>query len=145
MIIVGSESPLFYTAAAVMREYLPCIEFLPSCKIIFDDGRYYGLITANGGTVNYDHVILDKTVCNPEIIFMIMTTLFGFGVVVNTFIDVDNTKAQRFVQGIGFKHTGTLRGQPVDLAIWSMTRQEWAANTIRLHYIKQTQKPDEAR
>jgi hypothetical protein len=66
-----------------------------------------------------------------------MTTLFSFGSVVNTFIDVNNKQSERFVQGVGFKHTGILRGQPKDLAIWSMTAAEWATNKIRLHYIKQ--------
>lgn len=145
MQIVGSDSPLFFKAAAVMREHLPHIEFMPSCQIVFDEGRYYGLITKNGETVIYDHLILDRTVCNPEMIFIVLTTLFGFGNIVNTFIDVNNAKAQRFVQGIGFKHTGILRGQPIDLAIWSMTAAEWATNKIRLHFIKQTQKPEEPR
>lgn len=137
MQIVGSDSPSFYQAAAVMRKYLPYIEFRSDCKIIYVIDRYYGLITKNGQNVIYDHVILDKMVCNPEIIFIVMSTLFQFGTVVNTFIDVDNKVSQRFVQGVGFKHTGILRGQPKDLAIWSMTAAEWATNKIRLHYIKQ--------
>ncbi len=145
MQIVGSESPLFFTAAAEMRKHLPNIEFLPSCKIVFDEGRYYGLITKNGGAVIYDHVILDKMVCNPEIIFMIITTLFSFGNIVNTFIDKDNVNAQRFVCGIGFTNTGVLRQEPKPLAIWSMTVQEWQENNIRKHFIKQTQKPEEPR
>lgn len=142
MQIIGSESPLFFTAAAVMREYLPHIDFRADCKIIFEENRYYGLITKNGESVLYDHVILDRMVCNPEIIFIVITTLFSFGSIVNTFIDVNNAQAQRFVQGVGFKHTGVLRGQPMDLAIWSMTAAEWATNKIRLHFIKQTQKPE---
>ena len=145
MQIVGSESPLFFTAAAVMRKHLPHIEFLPECKIVFDEGRYYGLITPNGRTVNYDHVILDKWVANPEIIFLIITTLFSFGDIVNTFIEVDNKIAQRFVCGVGFINTGTLRQEPKPLAIWSMTASEWQENNIRKHYIKQTQqKPEHA-
>lgn len=136
MQIVGSESPLFFTAAAVMRKYLPHIEFLPECKIIFDEGRYYGLITTNGRTVNYDHVILDKFVANPEIVFIIISTLFRFGDIVNTFIDVDNKVAQRFVRGVGFINTGTLRQDPKPLAIWSMTVEEWQENNIRKHYIE---------
>lgn len=148
MQIVGSESPLFFKAAAVMREHLPNIEFMPDCKIMFDDGRYYGLITKNGSTVLYDHVILDKFVCNPEIIFMVMTTLFSFGNIVNTFIDINNEPAQRFVRGVGFINTGALRQEPKTLAIWSMTINEWQTNTIRQHFIeqqKQTQKPEEPR
>lgn len=136
MQIVGSDSPLFFKAAAVMRKYLPHIEFLPSCHIVFDENRYYGLITVNGGTVIYDHVILDRFVCNPEIIFIIITTLFSYGNIVNTFIDVDNKDAQRFVSGIGFTNTGILRQEPKPLAIWSMTVQEWLENKIRKHYIK---------
>lgn len=141
MILVGSDAPAFFTGAAVMRKYLPHVEFLPHCKMIIDDNRYYGLITPNGGTINYDHVILDKTVCNPEFIFIVLTTLFEMGSVVNTFIDVNNKPAWKFVRGIGFTNTGILREQPMDLAIWSMNRQEWATNTLRQHYIKQTQKP----
>lgn len=137
MQIVGSDSPLFFTAASVMRKYLPNIEFLPHCKIMFDENRYYGLITPNGGTVNYDHVILDRMVCNPEIIFIVLTTAFSFGTIINTFIDVDNTKAQRFVRGIGFTNTGYLRQEPKPLAIWSMTIDEWQENNIRKHVIKQ--------
>lgn len=136
MQIVGSDSPLFFKAASVMRKYLPHIEFLPSCHIVFDENRYYGLITVNGSTVIYDHVILDKFVCNPEIIFIIITTLFSYGNIVNTFIDVDNKDAQRFVSGIGFTNTGILRQEPKPLAIWSMTVQEWQENKIRKHYIK---------
>jgi hypothetical protein len=145
MQIVGTDNPLFFKAAAVMREYLPHIEFLPHCKIVFDDGRYYGLITPNGNTVNYDHVILDKMVCNPEIIFIIITTIFKFGSIVNTFIDKDNVNAQRFVRGIGFTNTGYLRQEPQPLAIWSMTIDEWQENKIRKHFIEQTQKPEEPR
>lgn len=143
MQIVGSDSPLFYEAAAIMRKYLPHIEFLPHCKIVFDENRYYGLITSNGGTVLYDHVILDKFVCNPEIIFIIITTLFSYGNIVNTFIEIDNKAAQRFVKGVGFINTGTLRQNPKELAIWSMTLEEWKNNRIRRHFIeKQSQKPE---
>lgn len=143
MIIIGSDSPKFFEAAAIMRKYLPHIEFLPQCQIIVDDGRYYGLITKNGDTVNYDHVILDKMVCNPEIIFIVMTTLFSFGRIVNTFIDIDNKPAWKFVQGIGFINTGILRQTPKPLSIWSMTVEEWQENKIRKHFIKQTkQKPE---
>ena len=142
MQIIGSDSPLFFKAAAVMRKYLPHIYFMPSCRIIYDENRYYGLITVNGSTVNYDHVILDRTVCNPEMIFIVMTTLFSFGNIVNTFIDPNNKPAWKFVQGIGFVNTGILRQEPQSLAIWSMTVTEWAANTLRQHFIKQTQKPE---
>lgn len=136
MQIVGSESPLFFKAAAVMREYLPHIEFMPSCKIVFDEGRYYGLITKNGDTVMYDHVILDKMVCNPEIIFMIIETIFSFGSIANVFIDEDNGPAQYFVRGVGFMQTGTLRQKPKSLSIFSMTADEWQNNRIRKHFMQ---------
>ena len=144
MIIVGSDSPAFFTGAAVMRKYLPHIEFLPHCKMIIEDNRYYGLITPNCGTVNYDHVILDKMVCNPEIIFIVLTTLFEHGDIVNTFIETDNNPAWKFVQGVGFTNTGILRQHPQPLSIWSMTADEWQENNIRKHYIKQAeqQKPE---
>ena len=134
MQIVGSDNPLFFEAAAIMRKYLPHIEFLPHCKIMFDKGRYYGLITANGNTVMYDHVILDRMVCNPEIIYIVLSTLFSFGRIVNTFIDSDNVDAQRFVSGIGFTNTGLLRQEPKPLKIWSMTIDEWQNNNIKKHF-----------
>lgn len=145
MILVGSDSPLFFTGAAVMRKYLPHIEFMPHCKMIIDENRYYGLITKDGQTVMYDHVILDKMVCNPEFIFTVITALFSFGNVVNTFIDIDNKPAWKFVQGIGFTNTGILRQEPKPLSIWSMTIDEWQENKIRKHFIQQTQKPEEPR
>ena len=139
MIITGSDKPKFFECAAVMRKYLPHIEFMPDCMIINDSDRYYGLVTVHGRTVNYDHVILDKTVCNPEFIVTVISTLFSFGNIVNTYIETDNTKAQRFVEGVGFIKTGILRQDPKELAIWSMTLDEWENNRIRRHFIeKQT-------
>ena len=140
MKIVGSDTPKFFECAAIMRKYLAHIDFMPHCKIIYDDNRYYGLVTVNGDTVMYDHIIVDKMVANPEIIFMVLTTLFSMGSIVNTFIEIDNVDAQRFVKGIGFTNTGNLRQQPKTLAIWSMTIDEWQNNRIRRHFIeKQTQ------
>lgn len=139
MNIIGSNKPKFFECAAIMRKYLPFIEFMSDCQIIYDDNRYYGLVTVNGDTVNYDHVILDKTVCNPEFIFTVIETLFRRGNVVNAFIEIDNTQAQRFVRGVGFINTGTLRQHPKPLAIWSMTADEWQNNRIRRHFLeKQT-------
>lgn len=141
MKIVGTENPAFFECAAIMRKYLPHIDFMPRCKIIYDDNRYYGLITSDGDTVMYDHIILDKTVCNPEFIFTVLTTLFSFGVIINSFIEIDNTKAQRFVKGVGFTNTGIIRQSPKPLAIWSMTLVEWENNRIRRHFLeKQSQK-----
>lgn len=139
MILIGSDSPKFFECGAIIRKYLPFVEIAPGCQIICDDNRYYGLITVNNGTVIYDHIILDKTVCNPEFIFVVLTTLFSMGNIINTFIDPENTQAQRFVKGIGFINTGILRQIPKTLAIWSMTINEWQNNRIRRHYIeKQT-------
>lgn len=140
MNIIGSDKPKFFECAAIMRKYLPFIEFRSDCQIIYDDNRYYGLITNNGGALVYDHVILDKTVCNPEFIFKVIETLFSRGYIVNSFIDTDNTPAQRFVKGVGFINTGTLRQLPKTLAIWSMTIDEWQNNRIRRHFIKTTDK-----
>ena len=140
MNIVGSDSPKFFECAAIMRKYLPYIDFMPHCKIIYADNRYYGLITVDGDTVMYDHIILDKMVANPEVIFTVLTTLFSMGNIVNTFIDTDNAQAQRFVSGIGFINTGILRQKPKALAIWSMTADEWQNNRILRHFIKTTDK-----
>lgn len=134
MRIIDSSKPEFYVCASVIRKYLAHVVIAPECKIIYDENRYYGLITVSGGTVIYDHIILDKMVCNPEFIWTVITTLFSMGGIINTFIDVDNTQAQRFVKGVGFTNTGTLRQFPKPLAIWSMTVGEWENNRIRRHF-----------
>ena len=144
MIIIGSDKPQFFECAAVMRKYLPHIEFMPACKIIYDEGRYYGLITVSGETVMYDHVILDKTVCNPEFIFMVLTTLFSMGVIVNAFIETDNAPSQRFVKGIGFVNTGFLPQVPKTLAIWSMSVDGWKNNPLRRHFIEKQQQKQQS-
>lgn len=134
MRIIDSSKPEFYVCASVIRKYLEHVVIAPDCKIIYDENRYYGLITVSGGTVMYDHIILDKMVCNPEFIWVVLTTLFSMGGIINTFIDVDNTQAQRFVKGVGFINTGILRQFPKPLAIWSMTVGEWENNRIRRHF-----------
>ena len=134
MKIIGSDKPEFFTHAAVIRKYLPRVDILSGCKIICIENRYYGLITVQSGAVIYDHIILDKMACNPEIIFIVMSTLFSFGDIVNVFIELDNDKSWRFVQGIGFTNTGILRQTPKSLAIWSMTVGEWKNNRIMRHF-----------
>lgn len=138
--LLDSSKPAFYRAAGVIREYLPDVIIAPTCKIIESPGRYYGLITPDGCTVIYDHVIIDKFVCNPEFIFKVLTTVFQFGDIMNTFVERDNTASRRFLDGLGFVHTGFLR-QDTILEIYSMTAQEWENNRVRRHFIeKQTQK-----
>lgn len=142
MRIIDSSKPEFYICASIIRKYLPHVVIEPECKIIYDKNRYYGLVTVSGGTVMYDHIIQDKTVCNPEFIFTVITTLFSMGDIVNTFIEIDNAQAQRFVKGVGFINTGYLRQAPKPLAIWSMTVGEWQNNRIRRHFIEKQPSED---
>ena len=139
MRIIGSDKADFYRAAAVIREHLPDVEIAPHCKILVDDNRYYGLITPTGKTVIYDHVIIDRTMCNPEFIYTALTTIFTFAPIINAFVEQTNVASKRFLDGIGFIKTGILR-QGEDLDIYSMTVQEWENNRIRRHFLeKQTQ------
>lgn len=138
MRIIGSDKPDFYRAAAVIREYLPDVLIMPECKIIVDDNRYYGLVTPNGGTVIYDHVIRDRTVCNPEFIFTVISSLFTFAPIINAFVEQDNVASKRVLEGVGFIKTGILR-QEQSVDIYSMTAQEWQNNRIMRHFTKTTQ------
>lgn len=137
--LLGSDKPAFYRAAAVVRKYLPNVIIAPTCKIIESPGRYYGLITPDGCTVIYDHIIMDRMVCNPEFIFNVLTTLFTFGEIVNAFVETDNVESKRFLTGIGFINTGFLRQDQI-LEIFSMTAHEWQNNRIRRHFIEKQPK-----
>ena len=62
--------------------------------------------------------------------------------IINAFVAPENTRSARFLNGVGFKKTGTLRQVCGDWDIYSMTADEWQNNRIRRHFIntqKQTQ------
>jgi len=141
MQIVGSDSPSFYRAAAVIREHLPLVAFNDGCKIIFDENRYYSVINIdNIGNVVYDHVCLDPWYMTPSHIFMVLTTVFSMGAVINAFVDPANIRSKKFLIGVGFTKTGILRQVNGNWEIYSMTRAEWYGNRVRRHFIqKQTQ------
>lgn len=140
MKVIDSQSPEFYTAASVIKQHLPRVQITPQHKIIYDDGRYYGLLFVVDDVATYDHVILDRTVCNPEVIFMVLTYIFTNADICNVFIDSSNGASQRFASHLGFINTGYLRQFPETLAIYSMTSQEWVGNRIREHFIKRHKK-----
>jgi len=143
MQIVGNDNPVFYTAAAVIREHLPLVVFGDGCKIMFDAGRYYAALNTDGnGNITYDHVCLDATWMTPTHVFMALTTAFSLGSVINAFVAPSNARSKRFLKGVGFVNTGTLRQANGNWEIYSMTLQEWENNRIRRHFInmqKQTQ------
>lgn len=141
MHIVGSNEPAFYIAAAEIKKHLPHVEVAPSCHIIYAPGRYYGIITPDAGNVIYDHVVLDPWFVVPENVFMVLTTVFTFGDIINAFVENNNGRAMRLLSGLGFINTGTLRQVGGTLEIYSMRRDEWLNNRIRLHFCKtQSQK-----
>lgn len=143
MQIVGTDSPAFYRAAAVIREHLPLTAFEPGAKVIYDDNNYYAVINTDGdGNLTYDHVCLNPMWMSPTHIFMALTTVFSLGSIINAFVAPENTRSARFLNGVGFKKTGTLRQVCGDWDIYSMTADEWQNNRIRRHFIntqKQTQ------
>ncbi len=139
MRIVGSDKPEFFIAAAKIREYLPHVIMGPDCKIIYDSDRYYGIITPDGGNIIYDHVVLDPMFVNPQNVFMVLTTIFSFGTILNTFVEKGNGRAMRLLSGLGFINTGTLRQVDGDLEIYSMRADEWINNRIRQHFMEKQQ------
>ena len=143
MQIVGTDSPAFYRAASVIREYLPLVVFEANAKIIYDEDNYYAVINNDGcGNLTYDHVCLNPVWMTPTHIFMALTTAFSLGSIINAFVSPENTRSARFLKGVGFIKTGTLRQVCGDWDIYSMTADEWQNNRIRRHFIdiqKQTQ------
>ena len=139
MQIIGSDKPAFYNAAAVVRKYLPLVQITEDCQIIYEKNRYYGVVNTDGENLNYDHVCLDPWYMTPQHIFMVLTTLFGMGTVINAFVDPDNMRSKRFLMGVGFINTGILRQADGNWEIYSMTVKEWQNNRIRRHFLQQKQ------
>ena len=136
MKVIESDTPEFYSAATIIKQKLSHVEITPHHKIICDDGRYYGLLYVIDDVATYDHVIIDKTCCNPEFIFMVLTYIFSVASICNCFIALDNGPSIYFTSHLGFVNTGVLRQSPKPLAIYSMTRAEWINNRIRQHFVR---------
>ena len=136
MQIVGSDKPEFYEKAAIIKRYLPLVVPSPDCQIIYDEGRYYGIVTPDGDNLCYDHVCLDPFFMIPQNIFMVLTTVFSMGSVVNAFVAPSNERSKRFLKGVGFINTGTLRQADGNWEIYSMTSAEWQNNRIRRHFLQ---------
>ena len=134
MRVIESDLPYFYECAAVIKKHLPYCEITKKHKIIVEDNRYYGLLKIQGKNAVYDHIILDKTVCNPEFIFKVLTFIFSEADICNVFVVWDNIPSQKFTNGLGFTQTGILRQIPDALFMYSMTIQEWQKNKIRRHF-----------
>lgn len=146
MQIVGSDKPEFYQAASVIKAHLPLVVVSPECQIIYDENRYYGIITPDGDNLCYDHVCLDPWYMTPQHIFMVLTTVFSIGTVLNAFVAPENSRSKRFLNGVGFTNTGTLRQADGNWEIYSMTSAEWQNNRIRRHFLqKQSQSENNTR
>lgn len=126
----------FYENAAIIKKHLPAVVITNEHKIIYDEGRYYGLLLVDNGVGIYDHVIIDKTMNNPEFITNVLNFVFSNCVVCNCFIDVKNTASCRYTQGIGFDFMGYLPYVDKTCAIYSMSIQKWLDNPIRKHYLE---------
>lgn len=126
----------FYENAAIIKKHLPAVVITNEHKIIYDEGRYYGLLLVDNGVGIYDHVILDKTMNNPEFITNVLNFVFSNCVVCNCFIDVKNKASCRYTQGVGFDFMGYLPYADKTCAIYSMSIQKWLDNPIRKHYLE---------
>lgn len=126
----------FYENAAIIKKHLPAVVITNEHKIIYDEGRYYGLLLVDNGVGIYDHVIIDKTMNNPEFITNVLNFVFSNCVVCNCFIDVKNKASCRYTQGVGFEFMGYLPYADKTCAIYSMSIQKWLDNPIRKHYLE---------
>lgn len=126
----------FYEKAAIIKKHLPAVVITNEHKIIYEEGRYYGLLLVDNGVGIYDHVILDSSVSNPEFIFKVLTYIFSHCEICNSFINTKNMRARRYTQGLGFDFMGYLPYVDKTCAIYSMSIQKWLDNPIRKHYLK---------
>lgn len=126
----------FYEKAAIIKKHLPAVVITNEHKIIYDEGRYYGLLLVNNGVGIYDHVIIDKSMNNPEFITKVLDFVFSNCSICNVFINTKNNASRRYVEGIGFGFMGYLPYVDRVCAIYSMSIQNWLDNRIRKHYLK---------
>lgn len=136
MLRVITDRVEFYERAAIIKKHLPDVIITNEHTILCDDGRYYGLLAVNDEVGVYDHVIIDKTMNNPEFITKVLEYVFSQCVVCNCFIDTKNLASRRYVQGIGFDFMGYLPYKDRVCCIYSMSIQKWLDNRIRNHYLK---------
>lgn len=143
MQIIGNNDPAFSECAKVIRKHLPLVAITSKCKIIYDAGRYYGVVNIDGLNMCYDHVCFDPWYMTPQHIFMVLTTVFSMGQVINAFVAPSNIRSKRFLKGVGFIKTGILRQANGNWEIYSMTVAEWQNNRIRRHFLQQKQTQDQ--
>lgn len=114
--------------AQVIEKSLPHLIISTDKLILTDHKRYWGLLEVNGKTAIFDHVIKDRTACNPEFIAQVLNYIFQKASICNVFIEVENAPSVRFTEGLGFVFTGILRQEPSYLYIYSMTDEEYYAS-----------------
>ena len=110
----------------IIKENLPSLQITPYKQILTDHKRYWGLLEVrDDGTAIFDHIIKDRTCCNPEFISQVLNYIFHKASICNVFIKIDNKQSMRFTEGLGFLFTGILRQNPYYLSIYSMTADEF--------------------
>lgn len=111
--------------AKIIKKEMPTLQITPNKTILTDYKRYWALLEIDNGTAIFDHVIKDRTCCNPEFISHILDYVFQRASICNTFIEINNKASIKFTGGLGFLFTGILRQNPIYLAIYSMTSDEF--------------------
>lgn len=111
--------------AQVIEKTLPHLIISTNKQILTDHKRYWALLEINDSTAIMDHIIKDRTCCNPEFISQVLNYVFQKASICNVFIEVENIPSVRFTEGLGFVFTGILRQDPSYLYIYSMTADEY--------------------
>lgn len=111
--------------AQIIKQNLPQVICAPSKLILTDHKRYWGLLEIQGENAIFDHVVKERTCCNPEFIAQVLNYIFQKSSICNVFIKVDNIPSIKFTEGLGFVFTGILRQKPDYLYVYSMTAEEF--------------------
>ena len=111
--------------AQVIEKTLPHLIISTNKQILTDHKRYWALLEINDGTAIMDHIIKDRTCCNPEFISQVLNYVFQKSTICNVFIKIDNIPSVKFTEGLGFVFTGIIRQKPDYAFIYSMTAEEF--------------------
>lgn len=109
----------------IIKKFLPHLVITPEKQILTDYKRYHGILEIDNQTATFDHIIEDRTCCNPEFISQILNYIFCKANICNVFIRITNKSSIKFTEGLGFLRTGILRQDPMYLYIYSMTADEF--------------------
>lgn len=108
-----------------IKSILPSLKITPEKQILTDHKRYWALLEVRGENAIFDHIVKDRTCCNPEFIAQVLNYVFQKSTICNVFIKIDNIPSVKFTEGLGFVFTGILRQKPDYTFIYSMTAEEF--------------------